>query len=203
VEVLFGLWALEWAWLHGSTNLRCVYVYVCIISTSTFHISWDTDVLTDGRMDRAKSTWVLIGIRNIYTLYGRTRFLLDVTFVPTNLVYPLPLRSFTCFFIDNLRFISFIGLCLSCKSFEEWRFLNDRFLGRLNFWVRITFYLQETLQKNIEQYIVLRVWDETQGGIKEVLLDRTQPPDTTHPKRVFCISGNTDIKRICPMHRRS
>jgi len=33
-----------------------------------------------------------LGIKNIYTLWGRKRFLLPVTYFPTNLVYPFTLR---------------------------------------------------------------------------------------------------------------
>jgi len=34
----------------------------------------------------------VILIKNIYTLWGRKRFLLPVTYFPTNLVYPFTLR---------------------------------------------------------------------------------------------------------------
>jgi len=40
----------------------------------------------------ARSTRLLILIKNIYTLWGRKRFLLPVTYFPTNLVYPFTLR---------------------------------------------------------------------------------------------------------------
>jgi len=40
----------------------------------------------------ARSTRLLILIKNIYTLWGRERFLLPVTYFPTSLVYPLTLR---------------------------------------------------------------------------------------------------------------
>jgi len=40
----------------------------------------------------AKSTRLVILIKNIYTLWGRKRFLLPVTYFPMNLVYPFTLR---------------------------------------------------------------------------------------------------------------
>jgi len=44
-------------------------------------------------MDMARSTrLVILVIKNIYTLWGRKRFLLPVTYFPTNTVYPFSLR---------------------------------------------------------------------------------------------------------------
>jgi len=40
----------------------------------------------------ARSNRLVILIKNIYTLWGRKRFLLPVTYFPTNLVYPFTLR---------------------------------------------------------------------------------------------------------------
>jgi len=40
----------------------------------------------------ARSTRLMILIKNIFTLWGRKRFLLPVTYFPTNLVYPFTLR---------------------------------------------------------------------------------------------------------------
>jgi len=40
----------------------------------------------------ARSTRLVILIKNIYTLWGRKRFLLPVTYFSTNLVYPFTLR---------------------------------------------------------------------------------------------------------------
>jgi len=40
----------------------------------------------------ARSTRVVILIKNKYTLWGRKRFVLPVTYCPTNLVYPFTLR---------------------------------------------------------------------------------------------------------------
>jgi len=45
-----------------------------------------------GQMDMARSTQLVILIQNIYTLWGRKRFLLPVTYFSTNLVYPFTLR---------------------------------------------------------------------------------------------------------------
>jgi len=43
-------------------------------------------------MDMARSTRLVILIKNIYTLWGQKRFLKPVTYFPTNLVYPFTLR---------------------------------------------------------------------------------------------------------------
>jgi len=53
-----------------------------------------TDGRTDAQTDMARSTLLVILIKNIrvYTLWGRKRFLLYVTYFPTNLVYPFTLR---------------------------------------------------------------------------------------------------------------
>jgi len=40
----------------------------------------------------ARSTRLVILIKNIYTLRSRKRFLLPVTYSPTNLVYPFTLE---------------------------------------------------------------------------------------------------------------
>jgi len=40
----------------------------------------------------ARSTRLVILIKNIYTLWGRKRFLVPLTYFPTNLVYPFTLR---------------------------------------------------------------------------------------------------------------
>jgi len=40
----------------------------------------------------ARSTRLVILIKNIYTLWGRKRFRLPVTYFPPNLVYPFTLR---------------------------------------------------------------------------------------------------------------
>jgi len=54
--------------------------------------SGQTDRRTDRQTDMARSTRLVILIMNIYTLWGRKRFLLPVTYFPTNLVYPFTLR---------------------------------------------------------------------------------------------------------------
>jgi len=43
-------------------------------------------IRTDGQTDMARSTRLVILINNIYTLWGRKRFLLPVTYFPTDLV---------------------------------------------------------------------------------------------------------------------
>jgi len=47
---------------------------------------------TDGQTEMAKSTRLVILIKNIHSLWGRKRFHLPVTYFPTNLVYPFTLR---------------------------------------------------------------------------------------------------------------
>jgi len=46
----------------------------------------------------------VILIKNIYTLWGRKRFLLPVTYFPTNLIYPITLRV-TGIIIKNVFFL--------------------------------------------------------------------------------------------------
>jgi len=47
---------------------------------------------TDRQTDMARSTRLVIPFKNIYTLWGRKRFLLSVTYFPTNLVHHFTLR---------------------------------------------------------------------------------------------------------------
>jgi len=102
--VLGGLWALEWAWHSAVTNLRCAgisgicmpnpSIVACLFSEISAFIRTDeqTYVRTVGQTDMARSTRLMILIKNIYSLWGRKRFLLPVTYFPTNLVYPFTLR---------------------------------------------------------------------------------------------------------------
>jgi len=71
---LGGLWALEWAWHSTETKAQL-----------------RSQRLT-GQTDMARSTRLVILIKNIYTLWGRKRLFLPVTYFPTNLVYPFTLR---------------------------------------------------------------------------------------------------------------
>jgi len=93
---LGGLWALEWAWHSTETNLRCAGISgICVPNPSiaTLIVSEiSAFIRTDGQTDMARSTRLVILIKNIYTLWGRKRFLLPVTYFPTNLVYPFTLR---------------------------------------------------------------------------------------------------------------
>jgi len=101
---LGGLWALEWAWHSTETKLRCVRSSgICtpnlnslalIVSEISAFIRTDkqTDRRTVGQTDMARSTRLVILIKNIYTLWGRKRFLPPVTYFSTNLVYPFTLR---------------------------------------------------------------------------------------------------------------
>jgi len=101
---LGGLWTLVWAWHSAETNLRCAGISgICMPNSSivAFIVSEisafiRTDRRTDGRIDgqteMARSTRLVVLIKNIYTLWGRKRFLLPVTYFPTNIVYPFTLR---------------------------------------------------------------------------------------------------------------
>jgi len=51
----------------------------------------------------ARSTRLVILIKNIYTLWCRKRFLLHVTYFPTNLVYPFTLRVTGINILDERR----------------------------------------------------------------------------------------------------
>jgi len=42
--------------------------------------------------DTTRSTRLVIAINNIYSLWGRKLFLLAVTYLPTNLIYPFAVR---------------------------------------------------------------------------------------------------------------
>jgi len=90
---LGGLWGLERAWHLAETMLRCAKNSgICMpnpnsLALKVFEIS--AFIRTDGQTDMARSTRLVILIKNIYTLWGRKRFLLPVTYFPTNLVTPL------------------------------------------------------------------------------------------------------------------
>jgi len=130
---LGGLWALEWAWHSTETNLRCVRTsgirtpslnsLAPIVSEISAFIR--TDRRTDGQTNMARSTQLVILIKNIYTVWGRKRFLLPVTYFPTNLVYPFTLRvtgiinkiAFICIFIRT--HICICTLFIPCSSIQR------------------------------------------------------------------------------------
>jgi len=93
---LGGLWALERAWHSTETNLRCVRSSgICMQNLNSLALivsEISAFIRTDGQMDMARSIRLVILIKNIYTLWGRKRFLLPVTYFPTNLVYHFTLR---------------------------------------------------------------------------------------------------------------
>jgi len=93
---LGGLWALEWAWHSTEPNLRCVGISgICVPNPSIVTLTVSeisAFIRTDGQMDMTRSTRLVILIKNIYSFWGRKRFLLPVTYFPTNLVYPFTLR---------------------------------------------------------------------------------------------------------------
>jgi len=71
-------------------------IVACLFSEISAFIRTDeqTYVRTVGQTDMARSTRLMILIKNIYSLWGRKRFLLPVTYFPTNLVYPFTLNGY-------------------------------------------------------------------------------------------------------------
>jgi len=71
---LGGLWALVWAWHTVKTNLRCVRsLGICIPSLNSLaHIVSEISafIRTEGQTNIARSTQLVILIKNIYTLWG-------------------------------------------------------------------------------------------------------------------------------------
>jgi len=92
----FQFWAVCGTWHNDETNLRCAGISgICMPNPSiaTLIVSEITAFIRKGRpKDTATSTRVVMLIKNIYTLWGRKRFLLPVTYFQTNLVYPFTLR---------------------------------------------------------------------------------------------------------------
>jgi len=89
---LGGLWALEWARHSVETNLRCVRSSgICTPNLNSLALIV-SEISAFRQTDMVRSTRLVILIKNIYTLWGRKRFLLLVTYFPTNLVYPFTLR---------------------------------------------------------------------------------------------------------------
>jgi len=81
---LGGLWAFECAWHSAETNLRCAgisgicmpnpSIAACIVSKIS------ASIRTEGQADMARSTRLVILIKNIYTLWGRKRLLLLLSY---------------------------------------------------------------------------------------------------------------------------
>jgi len=81
------------AWHPAETNLRCAGICMpnpSIVALIVSEIS--AFIGSDGQTGKARSTRLVYLIKNIYTLWGRKRFLLPVTYFPTNLVYPFTLQ---------------------------------------------------------------------------------------------------------------
>jgi len=93
---LGGLWVLECAWYIAESNLRCARSSgICMPNLNSLALralEVSAFIRTDGQTDMARSTRLVILIKNMYTLWGRKRFLLPVTYFPTNLVYPFTIR---------------------------------------------------------------------------------------------------------------
>jgi len=78
---LGGLWALEWAWHAAETKLGCARssgIFMPNPKSLALTVS-EIFVRTDGQTDMARSTRLVILIKNIYTLWGRKRFCLLYT----------------------------------------------------------------------------------------------------------------------------
>jgi len=91
------IWALEWAWHTDETNLRCARSsgnYMPSPNILAFVVSKiSAFIRTDRQTDMARSTQLVTLIKNIYTLWGRKRFILPVTYFPANLVYLYSMRN--------------------------------------------------------------------------------------------------------------
>jgi len=95
-QLKFYLASKLWAWHAAEINLRRVRCSgICMPNPSIVALivsEISAFIRTDGQTDMAGSTLPVILIKNIYTLWGRKRFLLRVTHFPTNLVCPFTLR---------------------------------------------------------------------------------------------------------------
>jgi len=90
---LGSLWVLETAWHSAESYMRCTRSSeICMRNPNSLALIVSVIlafIRTDRQTDMARSTRLVILIKNMYTLWGRKRFLLPVTYFPTNLVYPL------------------------------------------------------------------------------------------------------------------
>jgi len=71
---LGGLWALEWAWHIAEINLRCVRSSgICMPNLNSLALivsEISAFIRTDGQTDMARSTRLVILIKNVYTLWA-------------------------------------------------------------------------------------------------------------------------------------
>jgi len=83
----------------------------------------------------ARSTRLVILIKNIYSLWGRKRFLLPVLYFPTSLVYPFTLR------VTGIKtyFVDLTNLHLSTRSpqFQKSRDIHQVTVARMTFCVMV------------------------------------------------------------------
>jgi len=92
-----GLRELMWAWHPAETNLRCSGISRIGLLNPNF-IAFIAFEITDRQ------------IKTIYTVWGRTRFLLVVTYVPTILAHPFILSiKGTISFLSFFFFLNVIG----------------------------------------------------------------------------------------------
>jgi len=81
----FGaLWPLEWAWHHADINLCCARILRILmlnLKILAFIVSEITAFIqTDRQMEKARLTRIVILIKYIYTIWGRKRCHLFVTY---------------------------------------------------------------------------------------------------------------------------
>jgi len=90
-----GLWAFKWAWHLAETNMSCAGISgICMPNTSILALivsEISAFILTNRQTDMSRSTRLVILIKNICSLWGRKRFLLPLSYFPTNLVFPFTL----------------------------------------------------------------------------------------------------------------
>jgi len=80
-----------------------------------------------GQTGMARSTWLVILIKNIYTLWGQKRFLLPVTYFPTSLVYPCTPR---------VTGIKRVGITKKHLLRHFWAIQRKCLLGTVNSWYK-------------------------------------------------------------------
>jgi len=73
-----------WNKLALRKKLRNLHKNLNFLAFVVFEIS--TFIRTDRQTDMARSTWLVVLMKNIHNLWGRKRFLLPVTYSPTNII---------------------------------------------------------------------------------------------------------------------
>jgi len=121
--VLGGLYALKWAWHAAETNLRCVRSSEsCMPNLNSLALivsEISAFIRTDRQTDMARSTRLVILIKNVYTLWGRKSYLLPFTYFPTNLVYPFTLRVTGIKIINKQKRTNNVGIFNAIFNFDS------------------------------------------------------------------------------------